>query len=324
MKKFLKITGMVLGVIVLVIAAAAAYFWFRGIPTYSVEIPADIAALQAPSDSAHVARGAKIASLQCVACHLGKNNRLTGKVLADVPKEFGHIVSYNITQDKERGIGTWTDGELYYFLRTGLRKDGTWAPPYMPKFSLLADDDVLSIIAWLRSDDPKLQPDQYEEPKNNPNFLVRLLCNVVFSPPPMPAQPITVPDSTDQLAFGRYLANGLCGCFGCHSADFKTNNDLEPEKSAGFYAGGNPMLNMEGEVVPSANITMDPETGIGKWTEEEFVNAVRLCQRPGGGVLFYPMIPHSTLTETEVKAIYAYLKTVPPVKHEVKRYQPAG
>jgi cytochrome c1 len=66
---------------------------------------------------------------------------------------------------------------------------------------------------------------------------------------------------------------------------------------------------------------MDKETGIGNWTEQQFVDAVRFGKKPQGGMLHYPMTPHAALTETEVKAVFAYLKTVPVVHNKVDRYQ---
>lgn len=323
MKRVLKILGILIGLLALGIGGFAAYIAIKGIPTYDVTIPAEVASLKAPTDSAHVARGAKIATLLCNECHKGPDGKLIGKVLPEVPEEFGKLASLNITHDAAHGIGAWTDGELYYFLRTGLRKNGTYAPPYMPKFPLMADDDVLSIIAWLRSDDPALAPDTRENPPNKPNFLVKLLSNIVFKPLPFPDKQITIPDSTNEVAFGRYVADGLCACFGCHSADFKTMNELEPEKSEGYYGGGNPLINMERELVPSANITMDKETGIGTWTKEQFYEAVKFGKNPKGGPLYYPMFPHTTLTDSEVNSIWAYLQTVPPIRNTVTRYQPS-
>lgn len=322
MKRTLKILGVLLGAIVLLIGAFAAYISIKGVPRYKPEIPSHIAALQVPRDSAHVARGAKIATLLCNACHKNAEGKLVGNPMRDLPKEFGYVCSYNITHDPEIGIGKWSDGELYYFLRTGIRTDGSWAPPFMPKFPLLADDDLYSIIAWLRSDDPALAADRRENPKNKYNFLVKFLSNVAFSAPPLPKTTVTIPDTTDKIAFGKYVANDLCGCYACHSADFKKMDDLVPERSAGFYGGGNPMLNFEGETVPSANITMDKETGIGNLTQQQFLEAVKYGKNPKGGPLYYPMIPHTTLTDTEVNSIWAYLQTVPPLKNQVARYQP--
>ena len=128
-----------------------------------------------------------------------------------------------------------------------------------------------------------------------------------------------LPDTNDILATGRYYAVGAYDCYNCHSADFKTNNILEPEKSVGFFGGGNPMLNLEGETIHSANITPDPTHGIGNWTEEQFVQAVKYGINPDGTKLRYPMLAHTVLPDEEIRAIYAYLKTVPPLPNEVKR-----
>jgi mono/diheme cytochrome c family protein len=118
------------------------------------------------------------------------------------------------------------------------------------------------------------------------------------------------------------LANGLFACFACHSADFKTMNTQVPELSGGFYGGGNPMLNYDGELVPSANLTMDKETGLGNWTKEQFREATKYGKNPKGGPLYYPMFPHTTLTDGEVDAMWAYLQTVPVLKNQVARYKP--
>jgi hypothetical protein len=237
-----------------------------------------------------------------------------------MPKEFGSIASMNITHDRDHGIGGWTDGELYYFLRTGIHTDGRWSPPYMVKMPLIADDDLYSIIAWLRSDDPALAADPQELPANQANFLVKFLSHVAFTPPPLPAQPIAVPDTTNKVAFGKYVADNLCACYACHSADFKTMDILVPSNSKGYYGGGNPLLNYEGEIVPSANITFDKETGIGNWNRQQFYDAVKYGKNPKGGPLYYPMFPHTTLSDTEINAVYEYLKTVPPIHNQVNRY----
>jgi len=322
MKRTFKILGTLVGLIVLAIGGFAAYISIKGVPKYPVNMPPAVANLQVPRDSAHVARGAKIATLLCNECHKGADGMLTGNILPDLPKEFGTVASYNLTHDAEHGIANWTDGELYYFLRTGIRKNGSWAPPFMPKFPLMADEDVYSVIAWLRSDDPTLAANTREYPPNQYNFLMKFLSNVAFAPPPLAANPIVVPDSSDHLAFGKYVANGLCVCYACHSADFKKISYLEPEKSAGFYGGGNPMLNKSGEIVHSANLTMDKETGIGNITQQQFYDAVKFGKNPKGGPLYYPMFPHTTLTDAEINGIWTYLQTVPPIKNAVERYRP--
>ncbi|MEQ1747273.1 MAG: c-type cytochrome [Saprospiraceae bacterium] len=325
MKRLFKILAYTLGVLALLVGIAVAFLYFRGIPTYEYAPTPEITALKVVPDSARVERGAKIATLLCNECHKNPSTgRLSGRIMSDLPAVFGEVASLNITQDPDHGIGSWTDGELYYFLRTGIRKDGSWAPPFMPKFPIMADEDLHSIIAWLRSNEQSLAADAREYPPNKFNLFTKFLANMAIFPPPLPERTITVPDPSDQVAFGKYVADALCACFACHSADFAKQDALHPEKSLGFYGGGNPMLNYEGELVPSANITMDKETGIGGWTLEEFREATKYGKNPKGGPLYYPMFPHTTLTDTEVDAIWAYLQTVPPIKNSVARYKPKG
>ena len=325
MKRLFKILSYALGAVALLVGIAVSYIALRGIPDYPYAPTPAIASLKVAPDSTRVARGAKIATLLCNECHKDPSTgRLTGRLMPDLPKEFGVYATLNITHDPVHGIGAWTDGELYYFLRTGIHKDGRWSPPFMPKFPLMADEDLYSIIAWLRSDDPLLAAAPQEFPPNKPNLFVKFLSNVAFVPPPMPPAPIVIPDTTNKVAFGKYVADALCACYACHSADFAKQDALNPEKSLGFYGGGNPMLNLEGELVASANITMDKETGIGAWTAEQFREATKFGKNPKGGPLHYPMFPHTTLSDTEVDAIWAYIQTVPPIKNPVMRYKPKG
>lgn len=315
MKKLLKILGIVLGVVIILVLAAAAFIHFRGIPTYGTpEIP-DIKVELTPE---RIENGKKIATMLCKHCHNGPDGSMTGRKLTDIPPEFGEIYSKNITQDPDHGIGKWTDGELIYFLRTGVRKDGTYAPPYMPKFMHASDEEVMSMVAWLRSDDPTLKASTIDQPENKPSWMVKMLAHVAFKPLPYPTAPIPKPDTTNQLAWGKYLANGLYDCFSCHSADFKTMNVFEPEKSEGFYGGGNTLIDLDGKPIKSKNLTPDAATGIGSWTEDEFVNAILNGKRKNGKQLRYPMLPYTRLTEGEAKAIYAYLKTVPPISNKVE------
>jgi mono/diheme cytochrome c family protein len=319
--KAMKMLGYLLGSAVLLLAAGAAYFHIKGIPDYRYDPPAGIAGLQVPRDSAHIARGAKIATMHCTECHAGADGKLVGKPMVDLPPMFGTLHTLNITQDAEHGIGAWTDGELYYFLRTGIHKDGHWSPPFMPKYSLMADEDLYSVIAWLRSDDPRVAPDKREYPPNQFNLVVKVLANTLFDPPPFPQQPIAIPDTTEKIAYGKYVADALSDCYVCHSGDILKVNSLVPEQSFGYYGGGTQMRNDQGETVTSANITMDKETGIGNWTEQQFIDAVRFAKKPDGTMLSRPMGPHSMLTDDEVRAIYTYLKSVPVISNKIQRFQ---
>jgi len=311
MKTALKILLGLLGVIVLVALGGAGYIQFRGIPTYE-PVKVD---LQVEVTPERVAQGARIASMVCIQCHAGPDNRLTGKRLLDIPKMFGTVYSMNITQDTTYGIGKYSDGEIFSFLRTGIRPNGEFAA-IMPKFPNMADEDVYSIIAWLRSDEFGVQPAQTEAPASEFSLFSKFLANTVIKPLPFREAPIPLPDTTDAVAHGKYLANGIYTCYACHSGDLTKLDHLEPEKSFGFYAGGTEMVDLEGNPRLTANLTPDPETGIGAYTEEEFVQAVKHGVRPNGKLVRYPMVPHSTLTDPETRAIFAYLRTLPPVVNE--------
>ena len=114
----------------------------------------------------------------------------------------------------------------------------------------------------------------------------------------------------EEIARGRYLA--IAGdCAGCHNAP-----------GGAPYAGGLPIETPFGTLV-SPNITPDRETGIGAWTDDEFVNAMRDGTRRGGEHL-YPAMPYTYYTKAareDVLAIRAYLQTLEPVRNEVKANQ---
>lgn len=315
MKKALKIIGIIALLLIAILLIGFVYINANGIPEYKT-IPLDYSV---KSDSISIERGKKLTTLLCANCH--KNNetgKLTGTLMKEAPSEFGEIYSQNITQDKTYGIGNWTDAEILYLLRTGIKKSGQYAPPYMAKLPTMADEDINAIISFLRSNDPMVTADATPDTPSKPSFLTKLLCHVAWKPFPMPTEKIILPDSTQTIALGKYLANNL-ECFSCHSADFKTNNFLKPELSKGYFAGGNSPLDDEGRVKKTPNLTPDKETGIGNWTKEQFIKAVRFGIVDGQNALTYPMIPFTQLTDSEVAAIYEYLKTIPPIKNKVER-----
>ncbi len=319
-KKILKRLGYVLFAVIAIAAALAGYVQVDGIPKYKAEIPTDI---HVEPTKERVAQGKKLGELLCVSCHLNKETqRLTGSHIEDMPAEFGVVYSKNITQHPERGIGKWTDAELVYFLRTGIRPDGQYVPPWMIKLPHLSDEDMFSIIAWLRSDDPRLAPtDVPPAGVTQPTFLAKALTHGVFGPLPYPKEPIATPPKTDKIAYGRYLVFAL-DCYGCHSADFKSMNILEPEKTPGYMGGGNAIVGTDGHRIFTANLTPDMETGIGTWSEKDFVRALRKGFRPDGRALHYPMLPKPELDDEDASAIYNYLRSIPPIKNKVQRPQP--
>ena len=197
MKKLLKILGIILGIVVLAIIVFVIYVNVRGTGSYTANVPAIPKVEITP---ARVERGQKIASMLCRNCHYNKEtNKLTGTPMDDVP-QFGKIRPRNITQDPEIGIGGWSDAELIYFIRTGINpKTNVFVPPYMPKLLHLSDEDLRSVVAYLRSDSPEVQPDKSEYPPSEPSFLTKFLCIVAFGPYKFPEKEIMVTFQISQL-----------------------------------------------------------------------------------------------------------------------------
>ncbi len=312
MKKPIKIILYALASILVLLVLALLFIQIRGIPNYGVHMTDKIRNLKVEITPERLIRGKEIASIRCSNCHRGSDGKLSGGQMKDVPAEFGVVYAKNITQHPTKGIGNWSDGELYYLLRTSINRDGDYVPPYMPALPKAADEDLYSIIAWLRSDAPAVQPSEKVQPLNKPTFLVKFLSNVAFKPFPLPDKEIQIPDKSQIKEYGAYVANVIADCYSCHSADFKTNNTLEPEKSTGFYGGGNPLLDLDGNVTPSPNITFHPESGIGKrYSKEQFIEVVKYGKKPDGTMVMYPMIPFSAMSDEDVGIIYEYLRTVP-------------
>ena len=315
MKKLLKLLGILIALIVVVILIAAFTINMRGIPSYDTQ---KVEFTASGSDEA-IARGTKLVKTLCAGCHMDNSTGLlTGKQMLDAPAEFGKIYSPNITQDKTHGIGNWTDGELVYLLRTGIKRDGQYSPPWMAKLPHLADSDMDAIISFLKTDDEIVRANPTPDKACEPSFLSKFLCAVAFKPLPYSEKKIELPNPNDELALGKYLAYNL-ECFSCHSADFKTNNFLEPSLSVGFFGGGNQTLNMEREVVPTSNLTPDKGTGIGNWSKEKFIKAVKTGLLEGEMALRYPMVPYAYMSDEEIGAIYTYLMSIPAISNKIER-----
>ena len=316
MKKVVRAFLYLLGFVVVAVIGIAGFIQVRGIPKYEVD---KIDFPQVEVTPERVVQGEKIAAVECIVCHRGEDNKLSGRLLHELPPDFGEIHSANITQSKENGIGKWTDAEIMYLLRTGVKTDGQFLPNYMPKFPHMSDEDLKSVIAFLRSDRPYVQASEIPKVESKPSFLTKFLCLVAFKKIPYPTAPIIEPDSNNLVEYGKYLVTGRYDCYPCHSADFKTMNMEFPEKSGGYCGGGNMMIALNGNKRLTANITPDEETGLGRWTLEDFTRSLRESKSKDGKTLRDPMLPYNGLTDAEVKGMWAYLQTIPKIKNVVDR-----
>jgi mono/diheme cytochrome c family protein len=248
------------------------------------------------TDSATLAKGARLAAARgCTDCH---GPALAGNVLIDNPI-VGRMVPANLTRGAG-GRGAALEPEDWErAIRHGVRRDGS-ALLVMPaaEFKDMTDEDVASIIAYGRSRtavDHAL-PSQWVGPVARLLLLSGKADIVPAEKIDQRARHLASMESTVSPEFGRYVASG---CVGCHG----------PTYSGGQIPG------MPPEHPPARNLTPDMKTGIGEWTEAQFVHALREGKRPDGSVIrgeFMPIRATRQMTDTELKAVYAYLRTLPP------------
>lgn len=215
------------------------------------------------------------------------------------------LVAPNITPDRETGAGNWTDEQFARAIREGIGHDGRRLFPMMPymNFRQMSDEDLASVVVYLRS----LTPVRNVLPKTAlPEVIKGSL------PPHQPiTQPVPGPDMSNPLERGKYLVT-LGNCMSCHTAMNKQGQPLMPLA----FAGGMRFRGPWGEVT-SANITPDA-SGISYYDEAMFVKTLRTGQvgaRKLNSVM--PWGYFRNMTDEDLKAIYAYLRTVTPVQHRV-------
>lgn len=226
----------------------------------------------------------------------------------------GEYYASNITP---YGISKYTDGELFRVITTGVKKDGKAAFPIMPYhyYGRMDEEDIKSIIAYLRT----LSPIENDVPESKSDFPMNLIINTI----PKKAELGKRPPITNFISYGNYITNAA-GCMECH-----TQSDKGVLIEGAEFGGGREFLIPNGSIVRSSNITPDKETGIGTWTEAIFVE--RFKSRSDSATLnttlskdeFNTVMPwtmYGKMTEEDLKAIYAYLKTVKPIKNSVEIY----
>jgi len=219
-----------------------------------------------------------------------------------VPGLPGTFTAPNLTPDPETGSGSWTDDQIARAIREGIKHDGTTIFPLMPysAYRHLSDEDLASVVVYLRS----LPPVHNVLPPTHVNFPVNLL---VRSAPEPVIEPVSGPDPSNPVERGHYIVRMGCGC----------HNTLDSLP----YAGGDVLHGDWGEVA-SANLTPDP-SGISYYSEATFITALRTGYV--GARELNPIMPYGefqNLSDDDLKAIFAYLRTLPPVHHRVDNSLP--
>ena len=223
----------------------------------------------------------------------------------------GEVTPPNITPF---ALKDWSDEELVRAITRGVNKKGDTLFPVMPyhHYSKMTKSDILSIVAYIRS----LKPIERTTAPRNLEIPMSMLG-------PLPDGNLdnnTMPDGSDKVKYGEYLVNAAV-CSECHTPMGPQGPDFS-KLFAGGFVFQTPMFK-----VAVANITPDSATGIGAWTEESFIKKFRsnassemVNRYPGKMNSIMPWTMYGTMKEDDLKAIYAYLRTVKPVTNKVEKY----
>jgi mono/diheme cytochrome c family protein len=246
----------------------------------------------------------------CGNCHTAPGGPMAQHELAGgLPFKEGPIdaVSPNLTPDKETGIGNWTDAQLMVAIREGKRPDGSLIGPPMPydMYRGLSDRDTKAIIAYLRN----LKPVKHATPKS----VYKMPLPPAYGPP---LGSIADVPRSDKVAYGAYLAGPLGHCMECHTP--MTKPPMRDYKGM-MGAGGFPFHGPWGESI-AANLTPDPETGLGKWTDTQIKTAITDGISANGAKLRPPMgySYYKNISNDDLDAIVAYLRSLKPIKNAVR------
>lgn len=226
----------------------------------------------------------------------------------------GEFYSKNITPS---GIGDWTDGEVLRAISSGVNKSNKALFPVMQyvHFGKMDREDLYSIIVYLRT----LKPIINNVPDSKPDFPMNFIINTI----PQKAEFSKIPSETDVVNYGGYLFNAA-SCTECHTQQVKGAKVEGMELAGGFE-----FIMPSGGIARSANITPDNGTGIGKWTEQMFVDKFKSFAdssfvpykvEKGNFNTVMPWTMYGTMKEQDLKAIYAYLRTVTPIKNSVVKF----
>jgi cytochrome c553 len=324
MKKALKVIGYIVAFLSVAVAAMLTYVK-AALPDVG-----DANDLKIEYTPERIARGKYLATsvTVCMDCHSKRDwTKFSGPLVPGTLGQGGErfdqklglpgvFISKNITP---HGISRYTDGELLRVITTGVNKEGNAMFPLMPYtyYGRMDLEDIYSIITYVRS----IAPIDNTIDQSQPDFPMNFIINTI----PQPAQHQKRPDKSDKLAYGAYMINATA-CAECHTQVNK--GQIIPELK---YGGGREFPFSDGSIVRSANITPDGETGIGKWTEELFIQKFRVyadsnyvSERVKAGEFnsWMPWTMYAQMDRDDLAAIFHYLKTVKPISNKVTKFTP--
>lgn len=298
MKRVLKWLGIVIGGLIGVVGVVVliAYIVTSSRASEVYNIPHD--AVTSSNDPQSIERGRHIvhAIAKCTDCH---GEDFGGKLVVDDPM-VGTLYGPNITSGQGSATVGFTDADFVRAIRYGVHRDST-PLVMMPssEYWYHDDEELGAIISYIKS----VPPVDREATALRMGPMIRVM-NLFGQVELFPTASIDhtgkrppVPPAAATVEYGRHMST-VGGCIGCHG----------PGLSGGPIPGAPP------DWPPSLNLTPDPETGIGKWSEADFMKALRTGVTPDGRNLksdYMPWKATSLMKDVEIQALYRYLKSIP-------------
>jgi hypothetical protein len=325
MKKIFLVIGIILLVVIVAVGGVITYI--------NVALPdvGEAPDLKVEATTERIERGQYLANTVavCMDCHSTRDwSKFSGPIMPGTLGKGGErfdqsvgfpgvYYSKNLTP---ASLNRYTDGELYRVITTGVNREGRAMFPVMPysHYGKMDDEDIYSIISYLRT----LAPIENNVAESQSDFPMNIILNTI----PVKGAPEKRPDPSDKINYGKYMVNAA-GCIECHTPAEK--GQIVAELA---FSGGREFAFPDGTLIRSTNITPDTETGIGQWSETAFIQRFKAyadsaytppAVKPGEYNTIMPWTMYCNMTEQDLAAIHAYLKTVTPIKKSVVKFEAA-
>ena len=295
MKKALKIIlGILIGLVV-VIAGLGLFARTRSQAAINKKYTVAVRPLAIPTAAAAIAHGRHIAETRgCIECH----GRDFGGAQVIEDGAMGRLYGPNLTPGKGSSTAGFADEDWVRAIRHGVGKDGRglFVMPSL-EYSHFSDEDLGALIGYLKT----LPPVDRERVATAYGPVSQIL--LTLSPEKMisagaidhanVAPPVSIAKGPT-VEYGHYLA---ASCMGCHGPNF----------TGGKIEIGPPDWPM------AANLTPHPDGRLSKWSEQDFIAAIRTAKRPDGSEL-NSVMPRGFggMDDIELKALWAFFKSLPP------------
>jgi mono/diheme cytochrome c family protein len=319
MKNSKRTLLILLGLVVLVFLGALT---FALLPTHTRSIASSHAAA---SDAATIERGRYLAvAADCTACHTEPGGKpFAGGLALDSP--VGTIYSTNITPDVKTGIGKFTLDDFDRAVRHGIDDEGVTLYPAMPypSYALMSDEDIAALYAYFMHG---VEPLSSTEHANRIPWPLSIrwplaIWRKLFAPSPNAPTFNASRYADPVVARGAYLVEGPGHCGTCHTPRAVTLQEKALDDSSPYFLAGGQQIG--GWV--AVNLRANLGDGLGAWSKEDIIATLRTARNSEQSVIGPPMndvVVHSTqfLSEADLQAIAAYLKTLPPSRGDAPKF----